>query len=70
MGAKTDHTETIARVTDIDAGNLIHFEEGNCLISISCKFSWVPKRQTTRLEDIAYCLLGILGVNMPLLYGE
>ncbi|KAF1829424.1 HET-domain-containing protein [Decorospora gaudefroyi] len=25
---------------------------------------------TTRIEDMAYCLLGILGVNMPLLYGE
>lgn len=27
-------------------------------------------RQTTREEDAAYCLLGVLDVNMPLLYGE
>jgi hypothetical protein len=27
-------------------------------------------RVTTRVEDMAYCLLGIFGVNMPLLYGE
>ena len=32
--------------------------------------SWAADRQTTRLEDTAYCLLGLFGVNMPLLYGE
>jgi hypothetical protein len=32
--------------------------------------SWVASRSTTREEDIAYCLLGIFGVSMPLLYGE
>ncbi|OLN83366.1 Vegetative incompatibility protein HET-E-1-like protein 8 [Colletotrichum chlorophyti] len=32
--------------------------------------SWAAGRQTTREEDIAYCLLGIVGVYMPLFYGE
>jgi len=32
--------------------------------------SWAAKRVTTRPEDIAYCLLGVFGVTMPLLYGE
>lgn len=32
--------------------------------------SWASMRETTRLEDEAYCLLGIFGINMPLLYGE
>ena len=32
--------------------------------------SWAAKRETTRIEDTAYCLLGIFGVNLPLLYGE
>lgn len=27
-------------------------------------------RKTTRTEDMAYCLMGIFDVNMPLLYGE
>jgi hypothetical protein len=31
---------------------------------------WASRRQTTRIEDEAYCLLGLFGVNMPLLYGE
>ncbi|KAF2772929.1 hypothetical protein EJ03DRAFT_149688 [Teratosphaeria nubilosa] len=32
--------------------------------------SWMAGRKTTRSEDTAYCLLGIFGINMPLLYGE
>lgn len=34
------------------------------------RISWASDRQTTRDEDMAYCLLGLLDVNMPLLYGE
>ncbi len=34
------------------------------------KMSWASRRVTTRLEDMAYCLLGIFDVNMPLIYGE
>jgi hypothetical protein len=37
---------------------------------ISSRMSWAARRSTTRAEDIAYCLLGIFDVNMPLLYGE
>lgn len=40
----------------------------NC--SFAEKMSWAAFRRTTRKEDIAYCLLGIVNVNMPLLYGE
>ena len=32
--------------------------------------SWASKRKTTKFEDRAYCLMGLSGVNMPLLYGE
>ncbi|KAM3508174.1 hypothetical protein MY11210_006836 [Beauveria gryllotalpidicola] len=39
-------------------------------ISIAQKMSWAAHRATTRIEDIAYCLLGIFGIHMPLLYGE
>jgi hypothetical protein len=37
---------------------------------VAQKLSWASRRVTTRTEDIAYCLLGLVGVNMPLLYGE
>ena len=38
--------------------------------SIAHRMSWASERVTTRKEDIAYCLLGIFDVNMPMLYGE
>jgi hypothetical protein len=34
------------------------------------RLKWAETRQTTRAEDWAYCLLGIFGVFMPLIYGE
>jgi hypothetical protein len=37
---------------------------------IAQKMSWASTRKTTRVEDAAYCLMGIFGVNMPPLYGE
>ena len=36
----------------------------------AAKISWASSRSCTRTEDLAYCLLGLLGVNMPLIYGE
>ena len=38
--------------------------------NIAKKMSWLSRRETSRLEDIAYCMMGLCGVNMPLLYGE
>jgi len=38
--------------------------------SIADKMSWAVSRRTTRIEDRAYCLMGLFDVNMPLLYGE
>ncbi|KAL9093973.1 MAG: hypothetical protein Q9165_003643 [Trypethelium subeluteriae] len=39
-------------------------------IGIDERFDWARNRQTKREEDWAYCLLGIFGVSMPLVYGE
>ncbi|KAI1452742.1 HET-domain-containing protein [Annulohypoxylon moriforme] len=39
-------------------------------VCVAEKMNWVSERETTRIEDIAYCLLGIFGVNMTLIYGE
>lgn len=38
--------------------------------SVAQRMSWASRRETSRLEDIAYCLMGIFGVNMTMLYGE
>ncbi|KAK4205063.1 putative HET domain-containing protein [Triangularia verruculosa] len=39
-------------------------------VSVAQRMSWASNRYTTREEDMAYCLLGIFNVHMPLLYGE
>ena len=38
--------------------------------SVAQRMSWASQRKTSRVEDIAYCLLGLFDVRMPLLYGE
>lgn len=38
--------------------------------SVEERLSWAETRQTTRGEDMAYSLLGIFGIHLPLIYGE
>jgi hypothetical protein len=38
--------------------------------SVTERISWQENRETTRGEDKYYSLLGILNVQMPLIYGE
>jgi hypothetical protein len=69
LGTKESLETVITDITKIkgevlrDANNMGEF-------SVAQKMSWASERVTTRVEDIAYCLLGIFGVNMPMLYGE
>ncbi len=37
---------------------------------VAVRMSWASRRETSRLEDAAYCLTGIFNVSMPLIYGE
>jgi hypothetical protein len=64
-----DLLEDLASVTKIDA-NILSGSRGVHVASIAQRMSWASQRAATRLEDRAYSLLGIFGVNMPLLYGE
>jgi hypothetical protein len=38
--------------------------------SVSERMTWASGRSTRRIEDQAYCLMGLFGINMLLLYGE
>jgi hypothetical protein len=40
------------------------------IASVAQRMSWAAKRQTARVEDGAYCLMGLFDVHMPTLYGE
>jgi hypothetical protein len=69
IGTKLSLKGNLATITSIPVSVLIGEElPSNCLVA-EC-MSWASKRTTTRVEDTAYCLLGIFNVNMPLLYGE
>ncbi|ROW03871.1 hypothetical protein VPNG_07302 [Cytospora leucostoma] len=59
----------LARITGIDVDILNH-DKDLSVASVAQKMSWAANRQATRIEDVAYSLLGIFGINMPMLYGE
>ncbi|EMT73612.1 Vegetative incompatibility protein HET-E-1 [Fusarium odoratissimum] len=68
LGTKVTLRPLISSITGIEETILAG---GNLdLLSVARKMSWASKRKTTRKEDMAYCLMGIFSVNMPLLYGE
>ena len=68
FGTKFDLIDNISTITKIDLYALTGGDLSR--LSVARRMSRVGNRQTTRLEDMAYCLLGIFGINMPLLYGE
>jgi len=68
-GSKLDFIHAISNTTGIPCKVLLGHEPlAGC--SVARRMSWAAHRQTTRIEDIGYCLLGIFDVNMPLIYGE
>ena len=66
IGSRLDMSGILSKITGIDETSLWNPRGA----SIAQKMSWAANRQTTRIEDKAYCLLGLFDVNMPLLYGE
>ena len=68
IGTKMDLRKPISEITGIE----LRFLEGWPLeeVCVAQKMFWASGRKTTRAEDMAYCLLGLFDVKMPLLYGE
>ncbi|RPD78512.1 hypothetical protein L226DRAFT_543822 [Lentinus tigrinus ALCF2SS1-7] len=69
LGTKLDFSRTLTEITNIPQEVLTLAKDVRD-ISIAQRMSWAARRQTTRPEDEAYCLMGIFGINMPTLYGE
>ncbi|KAK0723422.1 hypothetical protein B0T26DRAFT_801956 [Lasiosphaeria miniovina] len=57
------HEKTGIPILALHATDFAHF-------SVDERFQWAATRETTQEEDWAYCLLGIFGIHMPLIYGE
>ena len=69
MGDKKGLAQELQRITRVPEDILENGLEGSrpCVAQI---ISWAAYRTTTRVEDRAYSLIGLLDVNMPMLYGE
>jgi hypothetical protein len=80
LGTKVELSSLVSEVTRIDQEYLTSRRDNLPdrvtrpttikAASLAKRMSWAVGRQATRPEDIAYSLLGIFDVNMPLLYGE
>jgi hypothetical protein len=64
IGSKSSLSGVVSKVTRIK--DLWNWKPA----SVAQKMSWASVRETTRIEDRAYSLLGLFGVHMPPLYGE
>jgi hypothetical protein len=69
LGTKGDMCAIIEKITGIRRQFLLGIEELRNA-SVAQRLSWAAQRDTTRKEDLAYCLLGIFDVTMPMIYGE
>ena len=69
IGDKSALADQISRFTGIDV--IVLRQEGAFrLFSVATRMSWASTRKTTRIEDMAYCLLGLFDINLPAVYGE
>ncbi|KAI1792773.1 HET-domain-containing protein [Ganoderma leucocontextum] len=69
IGTKVTLVADIELVTGIESDVLMHRKSLD-EVSVARRMCWAATRQTTRVEDEAYSLLGIFDINMPTLYGE
>ncbi|KAF0315511.1 het domain-containing protein [Colletotrichum asianum] len=69
IGTRSSLAHYISSATGIDV-KYFNSKSITSTASVGERLSWLARRETTRLEDMAYCMLGIFGISMPLIYGE
>ncbi|OJT05153.1 Vegetative incompatibility protein HET-E-1, partial [Trametes pubescens] len=69
LGSKLTLSDLIEEATGVDHDVLTH-KKSLCSVSVAQRMWWASGRKTTRIEDEAYCLMGLFGVNLPTVYGE
>jgi hypothetical protein len=68
-GEREAHANVLNEVTGIDI-NVLRHHGSLSSFSIATRMSWAAWRETTREEDMAYCLFGIFNVQLTPLFGE
>ncbi|KAB8279275.1 ankyrin repeat-containing domain protein [Aspergillus minisclerotigenes] len=69
LGTRESLRDVLSEITSIPVGILVGDDDVETA-SVAQRMSWAARRETTRIEDRAYCLMGIFGINMPPIYGE
>ncbi|KAI6144700.1 hypothetical protein BKA82DRAFT_2370809 [Pisolithus tinctorius] len=69
IGTKAGLSSVISSTTGIHKDALEYPERIPCF-SIATRMSWAKGRTSTKEEDKVYALMGLFGVNLPILYGE
>src|SRR3569833_605988 len=69
LGDRSSLADIITDVTKIPKDVLVDRSRLSTF-SIAQKMSWASRRQTTRVEDEAYSLMGLRCVSMPTIFGE
>ncbi|KJK65517.1 ANK ankyrin repeat protein [Aspergillus parasiticus SU-1] len=69
LGTRESLRDVLSDITSIPVGILVGDDDVETA-SVAQRMSWAARRETTRIEDRAYCLMGIFGINMPPIYGE
>ncbi|XEV07307.1 hypothetical protein FSHL1_012594 [Fusarium sambucinum] len=69
IGTRAELSSEIEKITDIPLKFLLGWVDFR-QASVAQRMSWAAKRETKREEDMAYCLLGIFNISMPMIYGE
>ncbi|KAM0480286.1 hypothetical protein ACHAPX_004117 [Trichoderma viride] len=69
IGTKGSRCTVIQKITSVPRQFLLGVAE-LYTASVAQRMSWAARRKTKRAEDLAYCLLGLFGITMPMIYGE
>ena len=70
IGTKSELSSVLEQIENMPPTSILQFEKDFSEASVAQRMSWASRRRTTRVEDEAYCLMGLFGIHMPTLYGE
>ncbi|EIW58356.1 HET-domain-containing protein, partial [Trametes versicolor FP-101664 SS1] len=69
LGTKIGLASTLENITGVNFDILTGRAPVDS-VSVARRMSWAAERETTRIEDRAYSLMGLFGVHMSPIYGE
>ncbi len=69
LETKASLAPLLEQISGVDA-DVLTFRRPVADVSVARRMWWASNRETTRIEDQAYSLMGLFDVHMPTIYGE